>query len=52
MAQRIPYTQIGPRRATGDAPVHMTGYGGSVSPCMPSYNAIMGKVWLERGGTA
>jgi prolyl oligopeptidase len=35
--ERIPYTQIGSRRETGDAPVHMTGYGGFGIPSQPSY---------------
>jgi prolyl oligopeptidase len=50
--ERIPYTQIGPRRVTGDAPVHMTGYGGFGIPSQPSYNSAIGKLWLERGGTS
>jgi prolyl oligopeptidase len=50
--ERIPYTQVGPRRETGDAPVHMTGYGGFGIPIQPSYNSAIGKLWLERGGTA
>jgi prolyl oligopeptidase len=50
--ERIPYTQIGPRQATGEAPVHMTGYGGFGISMQPSYNSAIGKLWLERGGTA
>jgi prolyl oligopeptidase len=30
----------------------MTGYGGFGVPVLPSYSATMGKLWLERGGTA
>jgi prolyl oligopeptidase len=46
----IPYTQIGPRQVTGDAPVHMTGYGGFGIASQPVYNSAIGKLWLERGG--
>lgn len=50
--ERIPYTQTGPAGETGDAPVHLTGYGGFRIPSMPYYNAGIGKMWLERGGTS
>jgi prolyl oligopeptidase len=30
----------------------MTGYGGFGIPSQPSYNSAIGKLWLERGGTA
>ena len=50
--ERIPYTQSGPAGETGDAPVHLTGYGGFRLSSMPYYNASMGKMWLERGGTS
>jgi len=50
--ERIPYTQIGPAGASGDAPVHMTGYGGFAIPSQPYYNSAIGKLWLERGGTS
>jgi prolyl oligopeptidase len=50
--ERIPYTQTGPAGETGDAPVHLTGYGGFRLPSMPYYNASIGKMWLERGGTS
>ena len=48
----IPYTQIGPRAETGDAPVHLYGYGGFEIPIQPNYRAGIGKLWLERGGTS
>ncbi|MCW5733070.1 MAG: S9 family peptidase [Enhydrobacter sp.] len=50
--ERIPYVQTGPAGETGDAPVHMTGYGGFGLPSRPYYNASIGKLWLERGGTS
>jgi prolyl oligopeptidase len=50
--ERIPYTQVGPAEETGDAPVHMTGYGGFNLPTLPRYNSAVGKLWLERGGTS
>lgn len=50
--ERIPYVQIGPAGETGDAPVHMTGYGGFNVSEQPYYRSAIGKVWLERGGTS
>jgi prolyl oligopeptidase len=50
--ERIPYTQTGPTGETGDAPVHLTGYGGFTVSSMPYYNSAIGKLWLERGGTS
>jgi prolyl oligopeptidase len=49
--ERIPYTQVGPAETTGDAPVHMTGYGGFRVTSRPYYSTAVGKLWLERGGT-
>ena len=50
--ERIPYTQSGPPGGTGDAPVHMTGYGGFRVSSLPGYALRTGKLWLERGGTS
>ncbi len=50
--ERIPYTQAGPPGETGDAPVHLGAYGGFAISRLPSYSATIGKLWLERGGTA
>jgi prolyl oligopeptidase len=50
--ERIPYTQTGPAVETGDAPVHLTGYGGFLVSSLPTYNPTVGKLWLERGGTS
>jgi len=33
---RIPYVQVGPPGETGEAPVHLSGYGGSASQCCPT----------------
>lgn len=49
--ERIPYMQVGPARETGDAPVHLSGYGGFEIAELPYYNSAIGKLWLERGGT-
>ena len=48
---RIPYTQVGPPGETGEAPVHLSGYGGFGVSQLPYYNPAVGKLWLERGGT-
>ena len=49
--ERIPYVQTGPAAETGDAPVHMSAYGGFGLAVKPYYNSALGKLWLERGGT-
>jgi prolyl oligopeptidase len=50
--EHIPYVQTGPAgEASGEAPVHLTGYGGFRVPSLPHYQSIIGKLWLERGGT-
>ncbi len=49
--ERIPYVQAGPPGMTGNAPVHMTGYGGFRVSSLPSYGLRTGKLWLEQGGT-
>ncbi|GLS18498.1 prolyl oligopeptidase [Labrys miyagiensis] len=49
--EKIPYTQVGPAGETGEAPVHLTGYGGFEVTLQPTYMASVGKLWLERGGT-
>jgi prolyl oligopeptidase len=50
--ERIPYVQVGPAAETGEAPVHMTGYGGFGISSLPYYSSSIGKLWLERGGTS
>ena len=49
---RIPYVQVGPPGETGNAPVHLSGYGGFGISQLPYYNSSVGKLWLERGGTS
>jgi prolyl oligopeptidase len=49
---RIPYVQVGPASVTGDAPVHLYGYGGFGISMAPFYHPAVGKLWLERGGTS
>lgn len=48
---RVPYVQVGPPGETGEAPVHLSGYGGFGISQLPYYNSALGKLWLERGGT-
>jgi len=50
--ERIPYIQVGPAKESGEAPVHMTGYGGFRASSLPYYRSAIGKLWLERGGTS
>ena len=49
--ERIPYVQVGPAQETGDAPVHLSGYGGFGLSTLPHYSGVQGRLWLERGGT-
>ena len=49
--ERIPYVQTGPAAETGDAPVYLGAYGGFGIALKPHYDASLGKLWLERGGT-
>jgi prolyl oligopeptidase len=48
---RIPYVQVGPQGETGEAPAHLSGYGGFGISQLPYYNSALGKLWLEHGGT-
>ena len=51
--EKIPYMQIGPKGgSTGDAPVHLYGYGGFEVAIQPNYRIGIGKLWLEHGGTS
>ena len=49
--ERIPYVQTGPAGETGEAPVHLSGYGGFGISRLPNYALGSGKLWLEQGGT-
>lgn len=49
--ERIPYVQVGPGGETGDAPVHLSAYGGFQISLLPTYQGVLGKLWLEKGGT-
>lgn len=49
--ERIPYVQVGPEGETGEAPVHLSAYGGFQVSLLPTYQAVLGKLWLEKGGT-
>lgn len=35
----------------GSTPTLLTAYGGFEISSLPIYNPVMGKLWLERGGT-
>ncbi|SFT13502.1 prolyl oligopeptidase family serine peptidase [Methylobacterium sp. yr668] len=48
---RVPYVQVGPEAETGAAPVYLTAYGGFGLSRLPDYQPVLGKLWLERGGT-
>ncbi len=49
--ESIPYVMSGPPGQTGEAPVHLTAYGGFAVSSLPTYSITTGKLWLERGGT-
>jgi prolyl oligopeptidase len=50
--ERIPYVQTGPAgEPDGEAPVHLSGYGGFRVSRLPYYQGVIGKLWLEKGGT-
>ncbi len=50
--ERIPYTQTGPAGETGEAPVHLSAYGGFGVSRLPTYSMSMGRLWLGQGGTS
>jgi prolyl oligopeptidase len=47
---RIPYWLVRPKQMRGPAPTLMFGYGGFQISETPTYNPVLGKLWLERGG--
>ena len=48
---RVPYTVMRGPAPEGPAPTILYGYGGFEIPMRPSYAALRGALWLERGGT-
>ncbi|WP_199170694.1 prolyl oligopeptidase family protein [Caulobacter sp. FWC2] len=50
---RIPYFVVRPKgiKYDGQAPTLLYAYGGFQVPMTPGYSGVMGKLWLERGGT-
>lgn len=49
---KIPYFQIGRAdlKDDGSAPTLLYGYGGFQISMQPSYNPVVGRLWLEKGG--
>jgi len=50
---KIPYFVVRPKgvRYDGSAPTLLYAYGGFQVSMTPAYSGVMGKLWLERGGT-
>ncbi|MEU7312884.1 prolyl oligopeptidase family serine peptidase [Streptomyces sp. NPDC007083] len=48
---RVPYFVVGPEHQEAPAPALLYGYGGFEVSLTPSYSAVTGRTWLERGGT-
>lgn len=50
---KIPYFVVRPKdvKYDGSAPTLLYAYGGFQVPMAPGYSGVMGKLWLERGGT-
>ena len=50
---KIPYFVVRPKgiKYDGKAPTLLYAYGGFQVPMTPGYSGVMGKLWLERGGT-
>jgi prolyl oligopeptidase len=47
----VPYFVVRPKDAVGPAPTLLYAYGGFQISMRPGYGGILGKLWLERGGT-
>src|SRR6202012_5491707 len=49
---KIPYFIVHPKgmKLDGSNPTLLTAYGGFEVPSTPAYNAVSGKLWLEKGG--
>ncbi|MGP3975633.1 prolyl oligopeptidase family serine peptidase [Streptomyces sp. 8N114] len=48
---RVPYFVVGPERQEGPAPTLLYAYGGFEVSLTPSYSAVTGRAWLQRGGS-
>ncbi|PZR36774.1 prolyl oligopeptidase family protein [Caulobacter segnis] len=50
---KIPYFVVRPKgvKYDGSSPTLLYAYGGFQVPLTPGYSGVMGKLWLERGGT-
>lgn len=50
---KIPYFVVRPKTAKTDGsnPTLLYGYGGYQNSLLPGYSGVMGKLWLENGGT-
>ncbi|ALL15039.1 prolyl oligopeptidase family serine peptidase [Caulobacter henricii] len=50
---KVPYFVVRPRAAKsdGNSPTLLYAYGGFQVSMTPAYSGVMGKLWLERGGT-
>ncbi len=47
----IPYFVVRSRKVTGPGPTLLGGYGGFEVARTPGYDGVLGRLWLERGGT-
>jgi prolyl oligopeptidase len=47
----IPYFVVAQRNAVGPQPTLLGGYGGFENSSTPGYAAVLGRLWLARGGT-
>ncbi|MCV7230244.1 prolyl oligopeptidase family serine peptidase [Mycolicibacterium komossense] len=47
----IPYFVVGHRSSTGPGPTLLGGYGGFENSSTPAYGGVLGRLWLNRGGT-
>ena len=48
---RVPYFVVGPTEATGARPTLLNAYGGFEVANVAGYSGMIGRSWLERGGT-
>ncbi|MEZ0349351.1 prolyl oligopeptidase family protein [Mycobacterium sp. pR1184] len=50
-ATLIPYFVVRSRAIEGPGPTLLSGYGGFESSRTPGYSGVLGRLWLDRGGT-